>query len=111
ITVLLMGIWEYLCLWVISSNSVLCGKDVFFFQAADGIRDFHVTGVQTCALPIWRGPDRRPDDAGGAHHRGADLGAADLRGPRTARGRVAHTGTGDPDRRPRRGDLGGAVLP
>src|SRR5690606_5543539 len=26
-----------------------CG---FFFQAEDGIRDFHVTGVQTCALPI-----------------------------------------------------------
>src|SRR5690606_40437030 len=24
----------------------------FFFLAADGIRDFHVTGVQTCALPI-----------------------------------------------------------
>src|SRR5690606_40807052 len=21
--------------------------------AEDGIRDFHVTGVQTCALPIW----------------------------------------------------------
>src|SRR5690606_40315081 len=25
-----------------------------FFQAEDGIRDFHVTGVQTCALPIFR---------------------------------------------------------
>src|SRR5690606_40684919 len=25
-----------------------------FFQAEDGIRDFHVTGVQTCALPISR---------------------------------------------------------
>src|SRR5690606_16071023 len=24
-----------------------------FFQAEDGIRDFHVTGVQTCALPIF----------------------------------------------------------
>src|SRR5690606_14550104 len=24
-----------------------------FFQAEDGIRDFHVTGVQTCALPIY----------------------------------------------------------
>src|SRR5256885_11618163 len=30
------------------SNSV----DVFFFQAKDGIRDYKVTGVQTCALPI-----------------------------------------------------------
>src|SRR5690606_41052683 len=25
----------------------------FFFLAEDGIRDFHVTGVQTCALPIY----------------------------------------------------------
>src|SRR5690606_40603592 len=25
----------------------------FFFQAEDGRREFHVTGVQTCALPIW----------------------------------------------------------
>src|SRR5690606_5263873 len=25
----------------------------FVFQAEDGIRDFHVTGVQTCALPIF----------------------------------------------------------
>src|SRR5215510_11198345 len=27
----------------------------FFFQAEDGIRDGHVTGVQTCALPISLG--------------------------------------------------------
>src|SRR5699024_11331129 len=26
---------------------------VFFFQAEDGIRDRNVTGVQTCALPIY----------------------------------------------------------
>src|SRR5690348_17673933 len=26
---------------------------VFFFQAEDGIRDGRVTGVQTCALPIY----------------------------------------------------------
>src|SRR5256886_8830432 len=31
-------------------HSVLC---IFFFQAEDGIRDLTVTGVQTCALPIW----------------------------------------------------------
>src|SRR5207253_7286835 len=30
----------------------------FFFQAEDGIRDGHVTGVQTCALPIFRGRNR-----------------------------------------------------
>src|SRR5690606_39667847 len=44
----------------------------FFFQAEDGIRDFHVTGVQTCALPISRratgsspgcGPGRAPPAA------------------------------------------------
>src|SRR2546421_7996175 len=28
----------------------------FFFQAEDGIRDLIVTGVQTCALPIFRFP-------------------------------------------------------
>src|SRR5260221_8394243 len=30
----------------------------FFFQAEDGIRDHCVTGVQTCALPIWLHPQR-----------------------------------------------------
>src|SRR5437870_11550009 len=30
--------------------SIVC----FFFQAEDGIRDGHVTGVQTCALPIYK---------------------------------------------------------
>src|SRR5690606_39861154 len=35
---------------------ILCPYfDFFFFQAEDGIRDFHVTGVQTCALPILSG--------------------------------------------------------
>src|SRR5207244_8076610 len=33
----------------------------FFFQAEDGIRDDLVTGVQTCALPIWIPPDPAPD--------------------------------------------------
>src|SRR5690606_39783444 len=28
----------------------------FVFQEEDGIRDFHVTGVQTCALPISMAP-------------------------------------------------------
>src|SRR5437764_10781257 len=35
----------------------------FFFQAEDGIRDTSVTGVQTCALPIWNssfGPPLAP---------------------------------------------------
>src|SRR5256885_13252623 len=29
-----------------------CCHFFFFFQAEDGIRDYKVTGVQTCALPI-----------------------------------------------------------
>src|SRR2546429_5591854 len=33
---------------------------IFFFQAEDGIRDVAVTGVQTCALPIWRLRAGRP---------------------------------------------------
>src|SRR2546426_5050154 len=32
----------------------------FFFQAEDGIRDYKVTGVQTCALPISIARDLRP---------------------------------------------------
>src|SRR5205823_6901529 len=32
---------------------VAVGVCFFFYQAEDGIRDKLVTGVQTCALPIW----------------------------------------------------------
>src|SRR5437667_5270459 len=32
----------------------LFSRFFFFFQAEDGIRDRDVTGVQTCALPIWK---------------------------------------------------------
>src|SRR3712207_9284964 len=46
----------------------------FFFQAEDGIRDIGVTGVQTCALPIYvyrlqpglPGPPRPGERASGA---------------------------------------------
>src|SRR5690606_40316918 len=57
----------------------------FFFQAEDGIRDFHVTGVQTCALPISSAPVRlgehpparvHPDD-GIARARPGDFRARD----------------------------------
>src|SRR5690606_41145736 len=55
-----------------------------FFQAEDGIRDFHVTGVQTCALPILQAPvpavDPRPlltmDDMGHGGHGGHGRHAA-----------------------------------
>src|SRR5690349_24940554 len=55
----------------------------FFFQAEDGIRDLYVTGVQTCALPIFarrgdvqRGravePGRWGGAAGAEQHVGAE---------------------------------------
>src|SRR5205807_4002782 len=58
----------------------------FFFQAEDGIRDYKVTGVQTCALPISDGDER--DDLGwnilsdrlhAELHDGAELGGLQLR--------------------------------
>src|SRR5256885_5347690 len=38
----------------IAADMFKCSMDArfFFFQAEDGIRDYKVTGVQTCALPI-----------------------------------------------------------
>src|SRR5690554_706640 len=48
-------------------NSVWCVV-FFFFQAEDGIRDADVTGVQTCALPIYPRPSRRS-----LYHEHADL--------------------------------------
>src|SRR5205809_4934513 len=40
-------------LYYMASMSCRCVRFFFFFQAEDGIRDVAVTGVQTCALPIW----------------------------------------------------------
>src|SRR2546430_16141365 len=56
---------------------------VFFFQAEDGIRDLTVTGVQTCALPIWLTGDVRPQVA---------VKGAELALQREERPRVAHGG-------------------
>src|SRR5256886_10225836 len=36
------------------STHELSLRSFFFFQAEDGIRDLTVTGVQTCALPIFQ---------------------------------------------------------
>src|SRR2546426_9232255 len=71
----------------------------FFFQAEDGIRDYKVTGVQTCALPIsTAGP--RPAGAV-ARGRGEPGAAAAHRG----RARAGHRGHdrdgGDPGDDPR----------
>src|SRR3989440_3434637 len=62
----------------------------FFFQAEDGIRDLIVTGVQTCALPIYprggrlRAPDPENDPGDGAPPLGRP-GDPPLRGIRAAR--------------------------
>ena len=49
----------FLGLWFVSGacgrlvfSQILAFFGFFFFQAEDGIRDWSVTGVQTCALPI-----------------------------------------------------------
>src|SRR5256885_9337761 len=42
-----MYIMAHGSMWVVYGSVVF-----FFFQAEDGIRDYKVTGVQTCALPI-----------------------------------------------------------
>src|SRR5258708_7526488 len=68
----------------------------FFFQAEDGIRDDLVTGVQTCALPIWSDSADSAIDAkgGGAiaeprRRRFGPIGSCDRTGP----GASDHTGT------------------
>ena len=55
---------------------------IFFFQAEDGIRDYDVTGVQTCALPIYEG-ERVLEDInlsliGGGESRSLHLGIAQI---------------------------------
>src|ERR1022692_1575492 len=46
----LLSIWR---------NAFGLDSRLFFFQAEDGIRDYKVTGVQTCALPIYLDSARR----------------------------------------------------
>src|SRR5687767_15328172 len=79
----------------------------FFFQAEDGIRDKLVTGVQTCALPIYpthhlelselaadEGPkdeaqsETHPDDS---HATGATLGRGDVGDVRLGHGDVGRS--------------------
>src|SRR5256886_11016171 len=48
---------------VLYSDGV-CLHLVFFFQAEDGIRYLTVTGVQTCALPIWIGAEGVLEESG-----------------------------------------------
>src|SRR5690606_40528864 len=53
----------------------------FLSQAEDGIRAFHVTGVQTCALPTWADPaqaDARIVAANGPEHVVVRCGVGDV---------------------------------
>src|SRR5438132_8522330 len=80
-------------------------RDRFFFQAEDGIRDHCVTGVQTCALPIYiRGdrPGAGSDGGGPASHQRRD---SPLRAPGRLGGDTVRTGDPWPRRR-----LSGAAL-
>src|SRR5439155_16751913 len=78
---------------------------LFFFQADDGIRYGHVTGVQTCALPIYPRPvgGRQADAKGkraepGRRRRwGEPAAAAGLGGTEAAAGRAASGQFGDGD--------------
>src|SRR5947209_12538147 len=45
-----VGIFEAISLWSAAPAALV---EIFFLQAEDDIRDIGVTGVQTCALPIY----------------------------------------------------------
>src|SRR5438876_4095891 len=76
------------------------GVCFFFFQAEDGIRDGRVTGVQTCALPIYY---RRAAGAAVVHRFG---GARNARrdGARNSRGRLTARGRSKPTKNPGHGE-------
>src|SRR2546422_9302312 len=92
---------------------------LFFFQAEDGIRDVAVTGVQTCALPIWGGGsgagdraygglagDRREPPRGGSSRRGGLLYRWPSGAARGGRGGGARRGGGE---RAAAGEIGRAA--
>src|SRR2546426_10810951 len=91
----------------------------FFFQAEDGIRDYKVTGVQTCALPIWgqRAPSSRWADGYGSggrrlHRRGGPGRGGEVHAGALARGAARRRGTpGDGGTAARRAGRGGGGAP
>src|SRR5687768_13138532 len=71
----------------------------FFFQAEDGIRDVAVTGVQTCALPIFRARRaKRARHALEGGHRCHRLARAEVLPVLAGRTCAAHQGGGAPAR-------------
>src|SRR4029079_19823090 len=59
--------WCVYTLLTVLSHVTVAIVIFFFFEAEDGIRDKLVTGVQTCALPIW-------DQGGQAHGQASGIG-------------------------------------
>src|SRR6266850_4792026 len=63
----------------------------FFFQAEDGIRDYKVTGVQTCALPISEHKGAVvPEEPEAGRRSAGRAGAWTVKPGRFAAERVAH---------------------
>src|SRR3712207_8140223 len=78
---------------IVGLNFIYVVVMFFFFQAEDGIRDIGVTGVQTCALPIFRGDGGargrrfRPAGSSTAFPRRSRRGCAGPPAPRRRRAR------------------------
>src|SRR5688500_16189470 len=75
-------------------RNALRNREVFFFQAEAGIRNYKVTGVQTCALPIFDKLRVAPSTVEGRPRR--------LRLRRQDRHRFQHQTAARPARAPRR---------
>src|SRR5256885_14068241 len=81
---------------------------MFFFQAEDGIRDYKVTGVQTCALPIFLTASAASSAVGESCGTSRSAAIAALRSPR--RSRQAGSGDRESGVEGKRVDLGGGRI-
>src|SRR2546426_2292918 len=100
--------WSYFCLCFF-----------FFFQAEDGIRDYKVTGVQTCALPSGAGSRERenaqvavrrvdPADLVRPEQRHPDRAVGGEIGRASCRGRVEISVGAGSLKKKKRNEVGGA---
>src|SRR5256885_5711328 len=83
--------------FILRSALVFCS--FFFFQAEDGIRDYKVTGVQTCALPISGTPAADGPRAVSERGNPARPGTALRTVPAACRAAAERTHTAGPRRR------------